>query len=445
MQKYDVIVVGGGPAGSTTATQLARQGLNVVVLEREQFPREHVGESLLPFTYNLLEDLGVLDQMKSRFSRKPGVTFSNIDGTQQSHWCFNKVIDGPEGLSFHVRRAEFDDILLRNSEKHGAQVIEQARVTHMDVESGEVTYTDKTGNSTQIQARFVVDASGQGAVLARQQNIQKPFKRLNVRQAISTHWQNVNYNPSLAQKNIEIVHLGGEKLGWIWLIPLVDCLSIGVALNMDYAKRQRQKLISEGAENWAEALYMQELESSPEVARIIHGAERMHEVNLNGDFSYYAQQKFGPKHAIVGDASAFLDPIFSSGIYLAMKGAVEIAEGIEYALKFESTKGLQKAYDQLAGGYKVVEELICTFYDDEAIKFEEIPGKERFSFAHFESAYAILHLILAGDFFANAEKYLDAIARLKKGKNLSKYMTLTGHGSLRELTQLCNLPAPQAS
>lgn len=435
----DVIIVGGGPAGSTAATLLARRGFEVTLLEREQFPREHVGESLLPFTYDILEDLGVLSEMEGRFSRKPGVTFSNVDGSKQSHWCFNRVIDGPQAISFHVRRAAFDDILLRNSEKHGTKVIEQARVTNINLNTTEVHYIDKTGREQIVSGRFIIDASGQGALLARQLKSQKPFKRLHIRQALSAHWEGVNYPPTLEQKNIEIVHLGGEKLGWIWLIPLMGELSIGVALNMSYAQAERKRFQASGTENWAEALYLQELRSSPEVARIIDGGLKTDNVALNGDFSYYSETKFGSNFAIIGDASGFLDPIFSSGIYLAMQGAREIVPGIEELLKTKNHAMLAGAYDLIAGGYQVVEELICTFYQEERLEFAEIGESEMFSFEHFEAAYSILHLILAGDFFTNHEKYLNAIRLLKRGKNMAKFNALTGHEGAHQLKGICSI------
>src|SRR6476660_1476671 len=161
---HDVIVIGGGPAGSTAATWLARAGHKVLLLEREKFPREHVGESLLPFCYPLLEDLGVIDQLKRNFVRKPGVRFIDRDGNVSTTWCFDHVIKDETYLSFQVIRGEFDHILLKNAAKNGAEIREETSVVEANVtESPDkvtVVVADKAGAKTTHHARFLVDASG---------------------------------------------------------------------------------------------------------------------------------------------------------------------------------------------------------------------------------------------------------------------------------------------
>ncbi|KGE85552.1 MAG: NAD(P)/FAD-dependent oxidoreductase [Phaeodactylibacter xiamenensis] len=440
----DIIIIGGGPSGSSTATYLARLGYDVLVLEKEHFPREHVGESMLPFTYDLFEELGLLEEMKARFTRKPGVTFSNADASQESHWCFNRVIDGPQALSFHARRAHFDDLLLRNSEKNGATVIEGATVTAVDFEPQGVKVTAEIDHGAlQIfEARFLVDASGQNAFVARKLGTQKPFKRLNVRQALSAHWVDTKLDASLANGNIKIVHLGGEKLGWIWMIPIKDSLSIGVALNMSYAKQERKRLMAQhGRDGWEKALYLQEVQSSPAVMSVLEGAKMIDEVASNGDFSYYSEKKFDDQFAIVGDASGFLDPIFSSGIYLGMMSAKLVSGGIDEMLKGKGKERLEEAYKDISGGYQVVEELICTFYEPNSIAFSDITVDRNFGFRKFETAYSILHLILAGDFFKNHERYLKAIATLKSAEMIEKFKSLTGHADEAKMEEVCLMPA----
>ncbi|MEY3052156.1 MAG: hypothetical protein RLY31_1941 [Bacteroidota bacterium] len=443
---FDTIVIGGGPAGSTMASYLARAGREVLVLEKERFPREHIGESMLPFCYDLFEDLGVLPDMKANFSRKPGVTFANIDGSQSSHWCFNRVIKGPQSLSFHARRSEFDDLLLRNSRREGAVVLEETKVTAVDLgqpgDPAKVSAVSADGKSHDFQAKFVVDASGQDAFLPRQLGSQRPFSRLNVRLALSSHWKNANLDDSLANGNIKIVHLGGEKLGWIWMIPLRDDrLSIGLALNMSYAQGQRRSLQAiHGSRHWQQALYLQELRSSPLVQEVLQGAEMYWDVVSNGDFSYYAEEKYGHNFAMVGDAAAFLDPIFSSGIYLGMSAAKTVAGAIDDCLRTGDPDGLRKAYENLAGGYRVVEELICTFYEPNAITLSELGDGSRFSYEQFEAAYSILHLLLAGDFFSEHERYLKAIQALRNRSMIDKFKQIAGHQDADLANQVCEMP-----
>lgn len=443
---YDVIVIGGGPTGSTSATFLARNGLKVLVLEKEKFPREHVGESLLPFTYDLFKELGVLDKMEVDFSRKPGATFSNIDGSRRSHWCFDRVIDGPQKLSFHARRSEFDQMLLNNSRENGAEAMEEVKVTRVDLgkpgDHAKVFAMDAEGNALEFEARFLVDASGQDSFLARMQGIQRPFERLNVRLALSTHWKNTNQDEVLSNGNIQIIHLGGEKLGWVWMIPLKgDRLSIGVALNMSYAQQQRKALIKEhGPSGWQKALYLQELGTSPLVMDIIDGAEMYWEPVSNGDFSYYAEEKYGHNHAIVGDAAAFLDPIFSSGIYLSMMGAKLASAGITEVLKNNGFEGLEKAYKEMNGGYKVIEELVCIFYEPNSVAFSDLQDNYEFTYNKFESVHSMMHLLLAGDFFKNHERYLKAISALRSEKMISKYKTIIRHEDPELHAHACMMP-----
>ena len=428
---YDCCIIGGGPAGSTAATTLTKLGHSVLLLEKAKFPREHVGESLLPFCYQIFEELGVLDQMEANFSRKPGVTFSNIDGSSYSNWCFTHVIQGPSALSFHVRRAQFDEILLKNSEENGATVWQQTKVLNVDFEREKnvsiVVAEDRKGNTIHVTAKFVIDASGQDTLLAKQLKCQRPFERLNMRVAYSTHWIGIKYDEDLKNGNIKIVHLEGEKIGWLWMIPLSDNrLSIGVAVNMEYAKAERRRL-SKKSDDWLRDFYLQELRSSTVVTDIIAEATMDQPIAANGDFSYYTTEKYNNRYAIIGDASAFLDPIFSSGIYLGMKGGQLVANGVSQLLTNADMSVLKNAYHEIEGAYRLVEKLINIFYQPDSIHFSEADMVSNNSYEKFESAYSILHLILAGDFFSNHEKYIKAIDLLKDKSKIEKYIQLVKH------------------
>ena len=440
---YDVIIIGGGPSGSTAATFLARQGVKTLVLEKAKFPREHVGESLLPFCYPILKELGVLEEMEKDkyFVRKPGATFSNADGNDKTHYCFGKVIKGPEYLSFHIHRARFDDLLLQNSRKNGAEVLEQKKVLNVDFDQSPdkvfLTVLDELGNQTVFQSRFVIDASGQESLLANQFNSRVPFKNLNRRIAYSSHWENANLDETLQAGNIKIIHLEGEKLGWIWMIPVTpERLSIGVAVNMDYSKSQKKTSTLKASE-FKEWLYLNEIKSSPVVAKVIEGAEQVNPVNVNGDFSYYSKQKFGDRYALIGDASAFIDPIFSSGIYLSMKSAQLVAGGLTGWLNAKENTQLKKAYDDIDGAYQLVEKIVTTFYDPNSIRFENINKLKEYDYEKFISGMSIWHLILAGDFFNNHKKYIKAVNLLRSDIKIKQYKNLAGYKESSNKNLVC--------
>ncbi len=427
--QYDVIIIGGGPSGATSAYYLAKGGLKVLVLEKEIFPREHIGESLLPFCYHLFEDMGFLDLMKAKYARKPGVTFADETGEAVSNLCFGHTIKDESYLSFHVRRAFFDQDLLNHARDTGAEVQEGTKVVNVHFENSGVIVRALSENRkhSEYSAKFLIDASGQDSFLAKKLKAKQPFERMSKRVALSCHWKGTNLDPILQEGNLKIVQLEGEKLGWIWMIPLEeDRLSIGVVVNMDYAKNQ-QKMMPEKGNAWKEAFYLQELQNAIPVREVIQGAERIQEIQSNGDYSYFSEQKFGEHFAVVGDAHAFLDPIFASGIYLGMKSAQLVAKAVVEKLQKQDEEALTAAYEEIAGAYALIEELIYTFYNPDIIKFTEIDYQRTYKYKKFEVAFSIIHFILAGDFFSNHQRYLGALEVLKDEKSIKKYKNLIGH------------------
>jgi flavin-dependent dehydrogenase len=439
--KSDVIVIGGGPSGSSVATFLAQRGLRVKLFEKETFPRDHVGESLLPLNYNLFSELGVLEEMKQRFYRKPGVRFLNIDGSIQTTWCFKRVIKGPEHLSFHVFRADFDHMLLKNSAKHGVEVHEGAKVTLADL--GDPTMAKvhvRTGDTETVhEARFLIDCSGQLTFLAKQLKDKEPFHGLD-RMALNSHWLNVPFNESIREGTLQILHLGGEKLGWIWAIPIVEGrASVGVVLNAKYARDERVRMQSAGEKDWMRALYKQELFSSPVVSNMLKGAHICMPIMINADYSYYTRKKYGSNFAIVGDAAAFLDPIFASGVYIGIKSAHLVAQGVHRHLTAEQNGGmtLDRAYEHIAGGYVMVEKLIRLFYNPDSISFAEVGSAIDIDYRKFELAYTVLHFLLAGDFFENYARYVEFIELLQDARNLEKFKHRIHKERFELLDELC--------
>ncbi len=407
----DVVVIGGGPAGSTAGALLAMQGLRVTVLERDRFPREHVGESLLPYCYPIFERLGVLGELEARFVRKPGVRFVDVDGSTHTTWCFGHVIKDPSYLSFHVLRGEFDEVLLHNAARHGAAVSEGTRVTSVDLEGAfplvEVRATGPRGAERRYRTRFLIDASGRDTFLANRMKTKRAHPDLN-RAALSTHWSGAKYTGGIEQGLLQIVYLGGRKQGWIWAIPVgTDRVSVGVVLNHGYVRARKDALRAAGSGDWAMDLFRQELFSSPYIAEVLADARPIMPLMVNGDYSYAVTRKYGPNFAVVGDASAFIDPIFASGVFLSMNSSrlVAGAVGAKLGSNGGSDGAMAAAYASIDGAYALVDRAIRMFYNPVAINFAQVGSIARLIHKRHENAMAIGHYLLAGDFFEQHERY----------------------------------------
>nr|UXE46145.1 hypothetical protein Hi04_10k_c5801_00003 [uncultured bacterium] len=324
---FDVLVVGGGPAGSTTASMLAEKGWKVVVLEKVQHPRFHIGESLLPMNLPILERLGVLEQVRAIGIKKPGADFnSNMEVTGHHQFHFGFALDKNHPYAFEVRRSEYDELLLRNSAKKGAQVLEGMKVTRVDFpkDSFVTAYSiDENNNERSWTCRYFVDATGRDTLLSKQFDL----KRKNMHHAsaaIFGHFENVDRREGEYAGNISVYWF---EHGWFWMIPLRDgSMSVGAVCRPEYLKQRK---------NSPPEFLLQTLAlAHPEMRQRMRNAKLIgNEARATGNYSYTSTRMRGDRYALVGDAYAFVDPIFSSGVLMGMTSGMLGAEAIDAWLR----------------------------------------------------------------------------------------------------------------
>jgi len=397
--EYDVVVIGGGPAGSTTSTILAQGGLKVGLFEREKFPRFHIGESLIPETYWVLKRLNMLEKMqKSRFVKKYSVQFINANGKLSAPFYFwdNKPHDCSQ--TWQVVRSEFDQMMLENAREHGVDAYDGVHVVEVLFDGDRHGEADRAergqaigvaikqdGQRQEIKAKVVVDASGQAALLMNRMKLRLWDPTLN-KGAIWTYWEGAYRDTGRDEGATMVIQTPGKE-GWFWNIPLHDnIVSLGVVAPFDY--------LFKGRKGNHEQTYQEEVEHTPAIQERIKDATRVTGYFATRDYSYRSTACAGNGWVLVGDAFGFLDPLYSSGVLLALKSGELAADAIVDGLKKGDTSAAQLGAwgENFNHGVDRMRRLVCEYYDG-------------FSFGNFVKNYPDLRNtvtdLLIGDLFTD--------------------------------------------
>ena len=363
---YDALVIGGGPAGSTAAAVLAMHGRKVLVLEKDKFPRYHIGESLMPYCWFPLQRIGLTDWMTaSQFPKKYSVQFVSPDGRASQPFYFFQHFDHPASTTWQVVRGEFDQKLLDNAREKGARVLEETKVTELLRENGAVAgvrAVSKSGEALEFRAPLTIDASGRDA-LAMNRNHWRTSDPALRKVALWTYYKGALRDPGRDEGATTVAFL--PKKQWFWYIPLPDDLvSVGIVAENDY-------LFGDSKDR--AALFDREVAKNPWVQRHVAPGRRVNGPGLTdgpfyvtSEWSYRSRRWAEDGLVLAGDAMGFLDPVFSSGVFLALKSGELAADAAHAALQAGDVLAARfAAYgEEIQRGLESMRKLVYAFYDE---------------------------------------------------------------------------------
>lgn len=365
---YDTILIGGGPAGSCASAILAEYGHRVLVIEREKFPRYHIGESLIPFTFGPLQRIGMIPKMKgSHFVKKYSVTFVQPDGRRsQPFYFFNRYDRETVAQTWQVLRSEFDSLLLDNAREKGAEVREETKVNRLLMEGDQVVgveVTDKSGRTEEIRAPITLDCSGKEAFTSNQRGWRMPDPYLN-KIAVWTYYKGSKRGEGIDEGDTTVAYV--PEKGWFWYIPQHNhMVSVGIVAEGKYLTR-------DGVKD-PKRIFEREVEQNLWIKEHLASGTSTGDYFITSEYSRHSRYCAAPGLLLVGDALAFLDPVFSSGVMLALKSGQLAGEAVHEGLvSGDLSPGRFTEYGRtLHEGIENMRKLVYAFYDQN-FSFREV-------------------------------------------------------------------------
>lgn len=361
-EQYDVVVIGAGPAGSTTAGLVSQAGLKTLLLEREAFPRFHVGESLMPECYWPLQRLGLVERMKeSKFVKKRSVQFVAASGKESQPFYFTEHDPRECSTTWQVERADFDQLLFDRAGELGADCYDQTRVLDVvfdeDKQAKAVKLRTRDGETKTVECKVVVDATGQSSMIAHKLGLRENIPNLK-KAAIWGYYKNARRDDGINSGATIIMHTV-EKDSWFWFIPLSDDItSIGCVGDNEYMVKTELSV---------EDRYQLEISRCPGLQERLGDAERVGKLHVAKEYSYWTKQHAGEGWVLVGDAFGFIDPIYSSGVYFALTMGDRAANSVIEAFEKNDFSGEQLGSwcDEFKAGSQWIRKLVEAFYSKE--------------------------------------------------------------------------------